>query len=1391
MDNTEYLIFDEQKKEVQKVSEEKYREHHTVEQNAQQNAQMTASEQKQATLDYLSGIKARTRVIIPAQTVQDKEGGEFYKEQLTAEKRNEKAALLGTELYRKKDNALKIEGARKKRLADTEKYAKKLSQTHHLDIKEVRKKAAFFTGNAARDKALFDKNGTETLKAVIQQFMAMDPGQKNISTDTKLAGNATFLEKLTDQYDAIRNLIAEYKTDYDALPQETVKAFEKRLGEVTGIVNYYRIMRRVITNEYYRTHENKELGKKSRETDTEDQKLLAKLLKEAKGSLAALQQNTAPVAAASAAYDQELKKVVDGMQLNGVSEKQLEFQRFLSDRKKAIEKEGLGRFLYLQDRFGAQEEEKDRLSSDTLIRARESMKALTLQADVENATDLLPQILNQLDEIDLISKEKLQSPQHYHLEHNAREIAIMEELQKAGDTLRKIKNTLFASLNANEKGELTFAVKRQADRRRIREEYLRAKEAYGISMRKVEELRTGGTLLLQKELSPQKAAEEAVKKATEQEKSEEAVEQRYMDLIAVMTEAEFSDYALYTHAAEIATLYQLWRNKLGPRFLGVSQELNVLEKMSQLATVIWADKRHRDAEAALESRELTEEQRAELNEVLASTKRIDHLEGEDKTRFDDLRKEQLQLKNKAQRMKYDTEDKKAEARHYLDQEEWSKSAFNPAVALQREFHKKASRLTRFFGWVFGRKRTDSHGAKNYEAAKQGLQKFPREYENFGEEGKQHLLSHGDGESAPVVELEKYFPDPMKLKLAEEYKQIVSLMQGGANQEIAANLRDGIAYPQELVTAVEALGCYTRVRGIVNRDTVEMEYAFLDKFKKCVEQLMQAGPAVMNAHGQLVSLLMKNYQGLLTSTNGNLLSKMTKEEIEAVKDLKAVYTTKALYGDSAESNVKEMPLFPHEPNLNDIKQGYLGNCFMLGSVQAVVKENPQAIRDMFYDLGNGEVLVRLYASYGMVRNENGQDSHYTRMDATDNLGSEIRPVYIKVKKHYETGENGSCDCLWMQLLEKAYAAAGFNKQAIKIDEKGEMSDVDFELTGGRATDAFFHLTGKRVVAVLKDSRELSKKTEQELMEREALKEYRMRAMFRQIPLRLHAALYEKVSVLYTKERDETDPKWLQNELCAILREIDAAQNRMIEADLLPEVMQAIQKGKIKPEEAQALQKVLGKRYAIRVDAFAQVIASNIQKSDEEVTFRKLTDIKQLDETIAALKTALQRDDVTAEQLEEIIKEKKTYYQPREGNVLSEDETDIMKKSLKTVTEYNPQGRYTMEEMRMLHAWKQEFKKGRVVPASFFNSHFMTLLDVKSHNGKWFVLIRDPFNIYYNSYRTEQDGTVKTHEVRFQEALMKHSATRNLQGEQTMGFNGTSWWELKDVVQGIDEYCMHGK
>ncbi len=1366
MDNTEYLIFDEQKKEVQKVSEEKYREHHTVGQNAQQNAQMTASEQKQATLDYLSGIKARTRVIIPAQTVQDKEGGEFYKEQLTAEKRNEKAALLGTELYRKKDNALKIEGARKKRLADTEKYAKKLSQTHHLDIKEVRKKAAFFTGNAARDKALFDKNGTETLKAVIQQFMAMDPGQKNISTDTKLAGNATFLEKLTDQYDAIRNLIAEYKTDYDALPQETVKAFEKRLGEVTGIVNYYRIMRRVITNEYYRTHENKELGKKSRETDTEDQKLLAKLLKEAKGSLAALQQNTAPVATASAAYDQELKKVVDGMQLNGVSEKQLEFQRFLSDRKKAIEKEGLGRFLYLQDRFGVQEEEKDRLSSDTLIRARESMKALTLQEDVENATDLLPQILNQLDEIDLISKEKLQSPQHYHLEHNAREIAIMEELQKAGDTLRKIKNTLFASLNANEKGELTFAVKGQADRRRIREEYLRAKEAYGISMRKVEELRTGGTLLLQKELSPQEAGEDAAAKATDQEKSKEAVEQRYMDLIAVMTEAEFSDYAIYTHAAEIATLYKLSNNILG------TQDRDVLETMSKLATVIWEDKRHRDAEAALESRELTEEQREELNKIIESTKRIDHLDQLNERNLNTLREEQLQLKSKAQRMKYDTEDLKAEARHYLFQEEWSKTAYSARVVDQEFVRENTNWTVRLPRWLLGEKRTASHGAQNYEAAKQMFQKFPPEYQDLGEKGTRHVLQYGSGNYAPVVELDQYFPDSMKLKLAEEYRQIVGQMMPNAD------------YPAELQTAVEALGYYTRVRGIVNYDTTEMEYAFLDKFKKCVEQLI-GEPEIVDRYSELVQLLLKTYQGLQITTNGNLLSKMTKEEMEAVKDLKAVYTTKTLYGDSAESNMKDMPLFTHEPHMNDIRQGLIGNCYMMCATQTLTMSDPQAIRDMFYDLGNGDVLVRFYARYGVIKGQDGQEDYYGRIDdacINENVkDTEIRPVYVKVRKHYETGEYSNRDCMWVQLLEKAYAAAGFNSHVSKVDEKGELDGMLNELTAGRGEDIMFHLTGRQMKIYKHKQHDLYKRTDRELLENEVYKEHRMRAMFASVPLHLHAALYEKIAALSTKERDESDPKWLNRELCRILQETATAQDQKIQSELLPEVVKAIQAGKITQKEAENLQKVMVKQYKIRAEILANKIETNILEPDKAVQFAELSGVGSLEETINALKTALQKDNVNAKDLENIIKKKKVYYQQRAGAVLDEQEERALRTSLKGVTGYNPEGRYTGAAMSVLHDILKEVRKGKRLMGSFWGSHEMSILDAKLHNGRWFILIRDTGNFRHMQYRKDTQGNVEKRRDQDRDAVVNYKSLRSLTGDQKVAFHGISWWELNDVAE----------
>ena len=39
-----------------------------------------------------------------------------------------------------------------------------------------------------------------------------------------------------------------------------------------------------------------------------------------------------------------------------------------------------------------------------------------------------------------------------------------------------------------------------------------------------------------------------------------------------------------------------------------------------------------------------------------------------------------------------------------------------------------------------------------------------------------------------------------------------------------------------------------------------------------------------------------------------------------------------------------PLFAHEPSLNDVKQGCLGDCYMLAGVSTLIKEQPEKIKE---------------------------------------------------------------------------------------------------------------------------------------------------------------------------------------------------------------------------------------------------------------------------------------------------------------------------------------------------------------------------------------------------------------------------------------------------------------
>ncbi len=108
------------------------------------------------------------------------------------------------------------------------------------------------------------------------------------------------------------------------------------------------------------------------------------------------------------------------------------------------------------------------------------------------------------------------------------------------------------------------------------------------------------------------------------------------------------------------------------------------------------------------------------------------------------------------------------------------------------------------------------------------------------------------------------------------------------------------------------------------------------------------------------------------------------------------------------DVKDVPIFPHEPTVNDLRQGKVSNCYMLAATTSLVQHDPSAIKHCIRDNGDGTATVRLYKGPG-------------------------QPVFIRVKKEVPRlaatgGAILTSGPLWMQLIEMAAAHVGmFNTE----------------------------------------------------------------------------------------------------------------------------------------------------------------------------------------------------------------------------------------------------------------------------------------------------------------------------------------------------------------------------
>ncbi|MBQ8912809.1 MAG: hypothetical protein IJ054_02035 [Lachnospiraceae bacterium] len=158
--------------------------------------------------------------------------------------------------------------------------------------------------------------------------------------------------------------------------------------------------------------------------------------------------------------------------------------------------------------------------------------------------------------------------------------------------------------------------------------------------------------------------------------------------------------------------------------------------------------------------------------------------------------------------------------------------------------------------------------------------------------------------------------------------------------------------------------------------------------------------------------LRNVQGTLDTT-GKKLTKVSDSKIGGpgvsaakLKIGKCKYDK--LSGIKFEDK-KDVPLFAHQPNIYDMKQGNIGNCYLISSLVEIVSQTPSVINDCMKDNGD-TVTVRFYHGGKPVYINVEKTVPYREYQGVDDKGNAVT-----LKESY-----GSKGALWVSMMEKAYA-----------------------------------------------------------------------------------------------------------------------------------------------------------------------------------------------------------------------------------------------------------------------------------------------------------------------------------------------------------------------------------
>lgn len=151
-------------------------------------------------------------------------------------------------------------------------------------------------------------------------------------------------------------------------------------------------------------------------------------------------------------------------------------------------------------------------------------------------------------------------------------------------------------------------------------------------------------------------------------------------------------------------------------------------------------------------------------------------------------------------------------------------------------------------------------------------------------------------------------------------------------------------------------------------------------------------------------------------------KIADDVTAAGKILKTGWTAKGAVKAKQRYVPAEGPLFPGKPSPKDIKQGALADCYFLSTLISIVDKNPDAVKHMLLDNGDGSVTVKMYEkSAGANPGEFVFNEKFVTLPKT-------------VLAAGDDGQASAKDTLWVQMLEKAYAihAAETQKRSRSLD-----------------------------------------------------------------------------------------------------------------------------------------------------------------------------------------------------------------------------------------------------------------------------------------------------------------------------------------------------------------------